>query len=113
MDCEIVILAENIDVCRYFYREVLHIGTPVVDSNNRVVFALDENSSLVLEKSAAKYMEHASSAVRFAFECSSISELESRMVKDGSRLSDGFERLGRTCYRGCDPEGNPFFVWQK
>ncbi len=110
---EIIVIVENIDSCRYFYREVLQIGGTVVDSNNRVVFALDENASLVLEKSSAKYMEHASCAVRFAWECDDIAALEKRLIQDGSRLSDGFERLGKTCYRGCDPEGNPFFVWQK
>ena len=40
---EIIVIVENIDACRYFYREVLQIGETVVDSNNRVVFALDEN----------------------------------------------------------------------
>lgn len=113
MSHEIVILVENIDVCRYFYREVLRVGELIADSNNRVVFAIGENAFLVLEKSAVNFMEHASGAVRMAFECDDVAALEARMIKDGSRLSDSFERLGRSCYRGCDPEGNPFFVWQK
>ena len=111
MHNEIVILVENLDVCRYFYREVLQIGQITWDSNYHVVFALDENTDLVLEKNGGKYLEHASGAVRFAFQCSDSPALNERLKKDGVPLSDGFERLGKTCYRGNDPDGNVFYVF--
>ena len=81
------------------------------DYHLKAVFALDENTDLVLEKNGGKYLEHASGAVRFAFQCSDIPALNERLKKDGVPLSDGFERLGKTCYRGNDPDGNVFYVF--
>lgn len=113
MSHEIIILVENLDASRYFYREVLQVGPVILDSNSAVVFGLAPGLVLVLERCADGYMEHASGAVRFALECADVEALAERMKKDGGTLSDPFERLGRTCCRGCDPEGNPFLVIRK
>ena len=107
---EVIVLVENIDRCRYFYREVLKLEEVVLDSSSHVVFALNENSVLVLEHCPEKFMEHASGAVRFAIGCSDIAGVVASMQKEELPLSPSFERLGRTCYRGCDPEGNPFLL---
>ena len=72
MDCEIVLLVENIDICRYFYRETLGLGEPEMDSNFEVIFRLNESTVLVLEQCDAKYLEHSSSACRFALNISDI-----------------------------------------
>ena len=110
MDCEIVILAENIDVCRYFYREVFGLGEPVTDSNFKTVFVLNESTSLVLEKCELPYMSHAAGACRFTVEVSDFAAFEKRMQKNGTPLSTGFSRMGRELYYGSDPEGNIFQV---
>ena len=107
---EVVILVENIDRCRYFYREVLKLEHLIADSSSLVVFALGENASLVLEHCPEKFMEHASGAVRFAIGCDDIAALADRMKKESVVLSPSFERLGKNCFRACDPEGNPFLV---
>lgn len=108
---EIIVQVENIDVCRYFYREILQIGPMILDSNSHVVFTVDENCDLVLEKNTGKYLEHASGAVHFAFHCNDIQALEERLKKDGLPLSDRFERLGKVYRRGSDPEGNVFYMF--
>lgn len=113
MAYQIVILAENLDASRYFYREVLRLGPVVTDSNYHVVFALTPELSLVLEKCTDRYAEHASSAIRFSFECEDVPALTERIKKDGGTLSDSFEWMGHTCFRGADPEGNPFLVIRK
>lgn len=110
MSYQIVVLVENLDASRYFYREVLKLGPVTLDSNYRVVFELSSDLSLVLEKCTVGFMEHASGATRFAFECEDVPALDERLKKDGCALSDPFEFLGRTAYRGNDPDGNVFLV---
>ena len=113
MAYQIVILVENLDTSRYFYRETLQLGPVVTDSNYRVVFSLTPDLSLVLEKCTARYPEHASAATRFAFECDDVAALKIRLEKDGGTFSEPFEWLGGTAFRGSDPEGNTFIVIQR
>ena len=47
----VVIQVSNLDLCRAFYRDVLGLGAPVMDSSFWVEFRLDSQSSLFLEKS--------------------------------------------------------------
>ncbi|MBQ9803457.1 MAG: VOC family protein [Lentisphaeria bacterium] len=110
---EIVIQTGNLDTCRYFYREILQLGEVIMDSNSFVMFKLTDQTMLTLEACSARYLEHASGAVHFAFECCDVPALAERLKKDAVALSDPFDRMGRTCYRGCDPDGNAFIVIQK
>ena len=110
MDCEIVLLVENIDICRYFYRETLGLGEPEMDSNFEVIFRLNESTVLVLEQCDAKYLEHSSSACRFALNISDFEVLKLRMQKNGTPLTEEFTRYGKKAFRGIDPEGNVFNV---
>lgn len=111
MDCEIILMTENIDVCRYFYREVVGLGEPELDSCQQVIFRLGKEAVLVLEKSELPCMGHASCACRFALGVKDIEALEKRMQQYGSPMRDGFGRLGRVVRRGSDPEGNLFQVF--
>ncbi|MBE6378855.1 MAG: VOC family protein [Lentisphaerae bacterium] len=113
MDCEIVILAENIDVCRYFYRETLGLGEPVQDSAFQVIFPLNAHTRLVLEKCPLAYMEHASSACRFTLVADDLEKFVSRLETEGVVLSDGFDRSGRKILCAVDPEGNVFQITGK
>lgn len=110
---DITVLVENLDVCRYFYREVLQLGEPFMDSNHTVVFRLGEEAFLVLEKCAGKFLEHTSSATRFTLSCPDLNALAEKMKKDAVELSDEFIRLGKTARRGFDPEGNIFIAVQQ
>ena len=110
MHCDIILLVDNLDVCRYFYREVVGFGEPEQDSNFQVVFRLNEKTSLVLEKCSSPWLEHASGACRFALEVDDLGSLMDRMQKNGTPLADGFSRFGRSAYQGIDPEGNVFLI---
>lgn len=110
MDCEIVLLVENIDVCRYFYREAMRLGEPMLDSSSQVIFVLSERCRLVLEKCSMPYLEHASGACRFTL-CPDDPELfVGSLRQNGVTLDDGFDRSGRKILCGSDPEGNVFQI---
>lgn len=110
MDCEIVILVENIDICRYFYRETLGLGEPELDSNFQVIFRLSESAVLVLEQCGANYLEHSSGACRFVLDFPDPAALILRMQKNGTPLVEDFNRYGKKTLRGIDPEGNVFGI---
>ena len=110
MDCEIVILVENIDVCRYFYRETLGLGEPLQDSSFQVIFKLNENTGLVLEKCEMPYLEHASGACRFSLLPEDGIKSVDRLKDNGVMIEDGFDVSGRKVYRAADPEGNIFQI---
>lgn len=111
MDCEIILPVENIDVCRYFYRDTVGLGEPEIDSNLLVSFRLNEHTSLVLEKCELPgLLSHASSACRFMLDAASLPGIRERMRKNGTPLADGFTRSGAKVSRGIDPDGNCFMV---
>ncbi len=110
MDCEIVILVENIDICRYFYRETLGLGEPLQDSSFQVMFKLNEKTALVLEKCGMPYLEHASGACRFSLVPEDGGKIIEHLKNNGVTVEDGFDISGRRVYRAADPEGNIFQI---
>lgn len=46
----VIIKVRNIDICRSFYRDMLNISDPVLDSNFLVEFRMDGNVPLIVEK---------------------------------------------------------------
>jgi hypothetical protein len=44
----VIIKVKDIDICRSFYRNILNMGDPVVNSNFRVEFIMGNNASLLL-----------------------------------------------------------------
>ena len=46
----LVIKVKNLTSCKAFYRDILELGNPVLDSNFRVEFQCGNSFSLVLEK---------------------------------------------------------------
>ena len=110
MRCEIVLLVENLDICRYFYREVLKLDPMVTDSNFQTVFQLSEQCTLRLEKCELPFLEHLSGACSFSLETGDLPALQERMQKNGTPLEKSFSRSGVESYRGRDPEGNFFQI---
>ena len=49
----IVIKVNDLNNCRFFYRELLELGEPVVDSTYAVSFELMPGFRLILENSAS------------------------------------------------------------
>ncbi|WP_294477057.1 VOC family protein [uncultured Victivallis sp.] len=109
----LILKVNDLDGCRIFYRDLLGLGEPVFDSTFAVVFLLGEKLTLMLEKSAAEYLEHASAAANFAFAVPDLEEFARRLDDNGCPLEPDSIRIGIVEYRrGTDPEGNPFLVCQ-
>ena len=107
----IMIRVNDLDGCRIFYRDLLELGEPVLDSSFLVVFQLSEDLTLTLEKSAAPYLEHASSACLWGFETEDLDGLRRRLEDAGYELALDADCRDPSCdLRGRDPEGNLFRV---
>ncbi len=109
----VIVKVNDLDTCRTFYRELLGLGEPVVDSSYVVVFELHPGLSLMLEKSDAKYLEHGSSATGWLLKSDDIESLRFRLETAEFEYSLEQEPHLGNYLRGRDPEGNLFRVVQK
>ena len=101
----------NLDVCRSFYRDLLELGTPVIDSNFLVEFVIQPDIRLILDHSEADFLEHSSSAGAFTFFLDDPDALVARISESGYELhAKEITRHGEKMIRCLDPEGNPFFL---
>lgn len=111
----VIIKVENLNACRSFYRDVLDLGAPVMDSNFWVEFKINGSSSLILEEVATGEKVPVGRG-RISWVCSvnDLEEVVARLEKNGFKpLKEEEERLGIRILKYCDPEGNPFTICQK
>ena len=106
---EVVIRVNDLDSCRIFYREVLQLGDPVLDSGFIASFRLSDTAMLTLEKTDAQFLEHAGAATTWRIGVADLEALRERMEYGGYEL-----KMDPSCdfWRGTDPEGNVFLVYQ-
>ena len=104
---EIVVRVNDLDSCRIFYREVLQLGDPVLDSGFIASFKISGSAMLTLEKTDAPFLEHAGAATTWRFTTSDLASLRERMLYGGYELK--MDPSG-DFWRGTDPEGNVFLV---
>jgi hypothetical protein len=110
----IVIKVNDLDNCRIFYRDILNLGEPLIDSSFAVQFSLAENLNLILEKNQGTFLEHASSATSWSFECDNIEALSTKLQDSGfPGLFDAITFGSSQFYKGRDPENNVFYVREK
>ena len=108
----IVIKVRNLTACKAFYRDVLGLGDPVLDSNFRVEFRIEEFFCLTLEKSAwDAVLPPASGRVSWLFDADAKT-IRDRLKAYGYSVPSlpDTEKQGETCCWFADPEGNPFYV---
>lgn len=109
----LMLRVNDLDHCRIFYRDLLGLGEPVFDSPFLITFLLDNRLMLTLEKSAAEYLEHASSAACFYFSVPDLEAFARKLDENGFPLEEKLFRIGVADFRrGTDPEGNIFLVCQ-
>ena len=106
---EIVIRVNDLDGCRIFYREVLQLGDPVLDSGFIASFRLSDSTMLTLEKTDAQFLEHAGAATSWRIGVSDLNALRERMQYGGYELKAD---PSYDFWRGTDPEGNVFLVYE-
>ena len=110
----VIIKVNDLNQCRMFYRDILGFGEPLLDSSFAVCFKLADNMLLTLKKNQGTFLEHASAATGWFFECEDIETLSQRLQDSGfPGLFDSIT-FGSLQYRkGRDPENNIFYVRQK
>lgn len=110
----VVVKVNDLDTCRAFYRDLLDLGEPSIDSSFAVRFTLSDDFCLILEKVSAPFLEHASAATCWSFECSDIPALSKRLDDCGYAPLTPLRGSCRTdFYRGRDPENNVFLVRER
>lgn len=110
----IVIKVNDLDTCRIFYRDILDLGEPLFDSSFAVQFALAENLNLTLEKNQGTFLEHASAATAWSFDCDDMDALSAKLQDSGfPGLFDAITFGSARYCKGRDPENNVFYVRQK
>lgn len=108
----IVIKVKNLTVCKAFYRDVLGLGDPVLDSNFRVEFQLGDSFCLTLEKMPFDaVLPPAFGRIAWLFNADA-EMVRSRLEAYGYAVPDlpDTEKQGEVFCRFADPEGNPFYV---
>ena len=108
----IVIKVKNLTSCKAFYRDILELGDPVLDSNFRVEFQRG-SFSLILEKTPwDDPLPPVSDRIIWLYRTADAKKIWAKMVSYGFQipnLSDVVANGERLC-RFADPEGNPFYV---
>ena len=108
----VVVKIENMQISRAFYRDILNLGPPIMDSNFWVEFKLGNCTSLILEQVPSTEKLSVSRG-RMAWLCETSdyeSTVESLSANGFEPISDETERIGVKVRLYSDPEGNPFYL---
>ena len=107
----VLIRVANLDQQRIFYRELLMLGNPVVDSAFWVEFSAPDGTRIILEKSEAAYLEHEVSATTLVLSTPHLEEIRKELELHNYPITPGEKaHPGEVFYRGQDPEGNVFYL---
>lgn len=107
----VMLRVKNLDQARIFYRDILRLGEPVVDSGFWVEFATPGGSRVILEKSEAPYLEHEASATTLVLATPAVEIIRHELEKQGYAITPEKKvHPGEAFYRGQDPEGNVFYL---
>ena len=107
----LLIRVGDLALCRTFYRDLLHLGEPVMDSGFAVEFRLAGGMTLRLEENNLPALEHASAAVSWTLDCDDPEKLFDELANAGYDVTPVAEpHDSGAFFRGLDPEGNPFYV---
>ena len=109
----IVLQVKNLPVCKAFYRDVLELGDPVLDSNFRVEFKVGDSFSLILEKNPWDApLSPVAGRISWLFNGCSAEKIWKKMHACGYPVPSRSctDKADRAFYRFTDPEGNSFYV---
>ena len=107
----VLIRVANLDQQRIFYRELLMLGNPMVDSAFWVEFSAPDGTRIILEKSEAAYLEHEVSATTLVLATPLLERIRIELELHNYHITaDEKAHPGEVFYRGQDPEGNVFYL---
>ena len=109
----VIIKVQNLDVCRSFYRDMLGLGAPVLDSNFWVEFKLQDGVSLILEQILeGENIPSGQGRVSWLYRPAELDALKTRMKAHGHEpVKLEYERLGNRVIVYKDPEGNFIYLF--
>lgn len=105
-------MVKNLTVCKAFYRDILELGDPVLDSSFRVEFKAGDSFSLILEKSPFDVPLSPAGRTSWLLNSGNAEKIRERMHRCGYPVPGRtcLEKAGKALCRFTDPEGNPFYV---
>ena len=107
----VLIRVKDINVQRMFYRELLMLGNPVVDSTFWVEFSAPDGSRIILEKSEASYLVHDVSATTLVLSTPHLEKIRQELATHNYPITeDEKPHPGEVFYRAQDPEGNVIYL---
>lgn len=110
----IVLKVKNLPACRAFYRDILELGEPFLDSSFRVEFRFNEDFSLILEKDPWETaLPPPGERVAWLYARGNAAMIRQRMTDYGYPVPAEItadDHAGMALCHFCDPEGNPFYV---
>ena len=111
----VVIKVQNLNICRAFYRELLELGAPVMDSNFWVEFKMGKSASLILEQIVTGEMVPEGRG-RISWLCmvEDFEKMTDKLKDNGyDPINEEVDLLGMKTLQFCDPEGNPFIICER
>ena len=107
----VLIRVNDINHQRIFYREILKLGDPVVDSPFWVEFAAPDGTRIILEKSEAPYLDHDTSATTLVLATPLAEAIRQDLASHNYHITEAEKQHpGEAFFRGQDPEGNVFYI---
>ena len=98
----VLIRVFDLNVQRIFYRDMLKLGEPVVDSNFWTEFAAPDGTRIILEKTEAAYL---------VLYTPHLDEVRQELALHNYPITANTKpHPGEVFYRGQDPEGNVFYL---
>lgn len=108
----VVIKVKNLELCKAFYRDILDLGQPLMDSNFWVEFKLTPMGSLFLEKAEwDEPVPQANGRIAWLYKTDKLSEIKEKLMSYGyNSCNVCTDKVGFEVCRFADPEGNPFYI---
>lgn len=109
----IVIRVRNLTSCKAFYRDILDLGEPVLDSSYRVEFGRGDFSLLLEKLPWDAPLPPASARIAWLYNGGSAELIRKKMNDYGYPVSPSpvsSDKGDGEFIRFEDPEGNPFYV---
>ena len=112
--CGVTIKVENLAVCRSFYRDILRLGPPVMDSNFWVEFKMKNGISLMLDEAEqSEKLPISRGRIAWMCEIKDFDKTVELLKEKGHEPLSQEEQVGdKRVIPFCDPEGNPFYLVQ-
>ena len=109
----VIIKVKNLDVCRSFYRDILGLGAPIIDSSFWIEFKVQEDVALVLEPVIeGETIPEKDGRTSWLYKVEDLDGMIHRLEEHGYEPVRGEqERLGYRVYVFNDPEGNHIYLF--